>query len=162
MSLIHWFLNEISPYKDINYLIEYQRHIKNISESRLQNSSSPSTRLLKKLLIFQLIQFIRFLLIYLLPITNEQRVMIFDISQFYEINNNCNLVSALVTLLSAYFLYQIYFKFPQFVQALFHQIIVKGETKYFLHDKTKVLKQINTTTLNTIKQTQIFTFVLSK
>ncbi|KAH7644081.1 hypothetical protein HUG17_6443 [Dermatophagoides farinae] len=175
MSLIRWFVSEMIPIKNLDYIQTYLQLQKQIAHNEQHHhilcinfrdhQKSDASRIISKLIWFQIFQLFRYLLLFFLPLNAEQRILAFDIFYICGINNVMNLLGVFLTCLGIYLIYKLYLDVPDNVVRLMDMILFKTHgDRYFLHKQHKqqnICHFIRHKMTESIQQNQLFVLALN-
>ena len=175
MSLIRWFVSEMIPIKNLDYIQTYLQLQKQIAHNEQHHhilctnfrdhQKSDASRIISKLIWFQIFQLFRYLLLFFLPLNAEQRILAFDIFYIYGINDVMNLLGVFLTCLGIYLIYKLYLDVPDNVVRLMDMILFKTHgDRYFLHKQHKqqnICHFIRHKMTESIQQNQLFVLALN-
>nr|XP_027196952.1 uncharacterized protein LOC113791383 [Dermatophagoides pteronyssinus] len=119
MLFIRWIVKEIIPYKNLDYIQEYLQQ--QIEISKDQNSNIG--RLIWKFIWFQFFILIRYLLLFILPLSDDQRILTYDIFFILDIHYSMNLIGIFLTALGMFLIYKLYIDMPQNIIRLMNIIL---------------------------------------
>nr|XP_027196954.1 uncharacterized protein LOC113791384 [Dermatophagoides pteronyssinus] len=164
MSLIRWFALESIPYKNLDHFGNYLRQTRQIYQCRKINQSCEASLLINKLIWFQILQLIRYGFLYVWPLSEEYRIIMFDIFHFYNMSSTMNLLAIFLTILGIYLLIKLYYQLPPRFSLLIDRIVFKRDYRFFINKNHKqnknVCDYIRGKLLESIIQNQLFVFFL--
>ncbi|XP_075681147.1 uncharacterized protein LOC113791383 [Dermatophagoides pteronyssinus] len=128
MLFIRWIVKEIIPYKNLDYIQEYLQQ--QIEISKDQNSNIG--RLIWKFIWFQFFILIRYLLLFILPLSDDQRILTYDIFFILDIHYSMNLIGIFLTALGMFLIYKLYIDMPKNIIRLMNIILFSTDGSGFI------------------------------
>ena len=162
MLFIRWIVKEMIPYKNVNYMQSYLHYQNEIAN----NPESEANRLFKRSIWLQMYQLIRYFFLFLLPLNQVQRTLVYDIFFLLGLHSSINSIGMFLTALGMFLSYKLYIEIPENIIRLMNMILFNSNgngSRYFLqqqHKKQDVCHFIRKRLLESIIQNQLFIVLL--
>lgn len=123
MDIVHWCFDDLKQSKDREYL----RRINVL----VQPDGWPY---LKYIYLFKFLQMIRLLFLYLVPLNEAEKVLMFDIISMFELPSSLNLHLMIIHVMEMYF-FKLIFKFNRTMKSVFVDVVVGMKNHHFIQEK---------------------------
>nr|XP_027196951.1 uncharacterized protein LOC113791382 [Dermatophagoides pteronyssinus] len=107
------------PYKNVNYMQSYLHYQNEIAN----NPESEANRLFKRSIWLQMYQLIRYFFLFLLPLNQVQRTLVYDIFFLLGLHSSINSIGMFLTALGMFLSYKLYIEIPENIIRLMNMIL---------------------------------------